>query len=363
LALLHDSAEPDVIVCDIDMPGMDGVEFIRNVAERELAGAVVIASALDSKVVQAVRAVSEGYGLQVLGAVAKPLTGRGLTDLLGTYRRTPRTRSASPASSHESITAADVRTALADGSICVDVQPGVEVATGLVTFADAVPRWRRPGAADLPYETFHPVVERVGLLAELFDAVLRQAARSVVDSAAEGRVELTVQLTPGLLEDASLADNAARTVREVGADPALITFALDERALRNAPGPALNLCTRLRVKGFNVAIDNFGSGNTPADQLRRFPCTQARIAPQLVAGAGRDRQRADALEAIAEVARTLDLLLVGGGCDSEDDLRLLLELGCGRVVGPLIAAPLPAGELARWLAGWDPTSLGVGERE
>ena len=68
------------------MPGMDGVEFIRHVAEGELAGAVIIASGLDAKVIQAVRSVSEGYGLQVLGAVEKPLTARRLGELLAAYR-------------------------------------------------------------------------------------------------------------------------------------------------------------------------------------------------------------------------------------------------------------------------------------
>ena len=77
LALLETSAAPDVIVCDIDMPGMDGVEFIRHVAERRLASAVAIASGLDRRVLETVRAASEGYGLQVLGAVEKPLTARG----------------------------------------------------------------------------------------------------------------------------------------------------------------------------------------------------------------------------------------------------------------------------------------------
>ena len=79
-----------MIVCDLEMPGMDGVEFIRRVAERGLASAVVIASGLDRRVLSAVQSVSEGYGLQVLGAVEKPLTARRLGELLAAYRPPPR---------------------------------------------------------------------------------------------------------------------------------------------------------------------------------------------------------------------------------------------------------------------------------
>jgi EAL domain-containing protein (putative c-di-GMP-specific phosphodiesterase class I) len=142
-----------------------------------------------------------------------------------------------------------------------------------------------------------------------------------------------------------------------------MTFALDERALRNAPASALDVLTRLRVKGFGVAIDNFGSSTGPPDQLRRFPVTRARLAPMLVAGAGKDARRADVLETVAELARTLDVVLVGSGCESDDDLRLLLELGCDRVLGPFVAAPMPGAELAAWVAAWHPARLSVGEHE
>jgi EAL domain-containing protein (putative c-di-GMP-specific phosphodiesterase class I)/DNA-binding SARP family transcriptional activator len=364
LALLHDSAAPDVIVCDIDMPGMDGVEFIRHVAARELAGAVVIASALDTKVVQAVRSVSEGYGLQVLGAVAKPLTRRGLTELLATYRRPPRSEPLESADGRTGMSAADVRAGLADGRITVQAQPGVEVATGLVTCADAVPRWLRPGGAELPIAVLRSAVERAGQLADLSNRALEAAGRWLVGWAGDGMVvEVTVPLASDSVSDTTLADRAAATVHALGADPALITFALDERVVRNAPADALDVSTRLRVKGFNVALENFGSGHAPDEQLRRVPFTQARLPPLMVAGAAVHPERVDALETVAEAARILDVDLIGNGCESADDLRLLLDLGCSRVLGPFVAAPMPGEKLPVWSAAWHPTRLGLGDRE
>jgi EAL domain-containing protein (putative c-di-GMP-specific phosphodiesterase class I) len=342
---------------------MDGVEFIRHVAERELAGAVIIASALDAKLVQAVRSVSEGYGLRVLGAVVKPLTARALTDLLATYQRRPRS-SPSPAGSASSISAADARAALARGHIVVHLQPGIDAGTGLVTCADAVPRWNNPNAGWLPPDVFRPVLERAGLVAELAELALGVSCASILACAAEGfDLEVTVLLAPESLDDTALADRAAHTARGHGTDPRRMTFALDERALRNAPASALDVLTRLRVKGFGVAIDNFGSSTGPADQLRRFPVTRARLAPMLVAGAGKDARRAEVLETVAEIARTLEVVLVGTGCESEDDLRLLLELGCDRVLGPFVAAAMPGAELPAWVAAWHPARLSVGERE
>ena len=84
-----------MIICDVDMPGMDGAEFIRRVAERGLASAIAIASGLDRRLLNAIGVVGEGYGLQVLGTVEKPLTARRLSELLDepTARRAATARS------------------------------------------------------------------------------------------------------------------------------------------------------------------------------------------------------------------------------------------------------------------------------
>ncbi|MDO9352503.1 MAG: BTAD domain-containing putative transcriptional regulator, partial [Solirubrobacteraceae bacterium] len=125
LALLDDeSATPDVIVCDIDMPGMDGVEFIRNVAERRLASAVVIASGLHERVLETVRAASEGYGLQVLGAVSKPLTAAALDTMLSGYR--PQRRSAA-ATDDPSAAFGELAAALRDGTLPVAFAPVIDL--------------------------------------------------------------------------------------------------------------------------------------------------------------------------------------------------------------------------------------------
>ncbi|MEN0015693.1 MAG: BTAD domain-containing putative transcriptional regulator, partial [Solirubrobacteraceae bacterium] len=134
LRLLDGAVAPDVVVCDIDMPGMDGVEFIRHVAERGLVTAVVFASGLDRRVLDTVRAASEGYGLQVLGAVGKPLTAASLERLLGEFR--PDHADTAPVADTTAAVAAVVD-ALDDGSLTAMFEPIVDLAVGRITGLDA----------------------------------------------------------------------------------------------------------------------------------------------------------------------------------------------------------------------------------
>jgi SARP family transcriptional regulator, regulator of embCAB operon len=142
LELLARSAPPDVILVDLDMPGMDGVEFIRHVAERELASAVMIVSGLDPTVVHAVEALTEAYGLELLGAIEKPLTARRLAEVLGSYR--PQ-QAAQPGEGPEGITATDVAGALDEGKIVARWRPSVDLSNGSVSGAAAL--WRRRGSS------------------------------------------------------------------------------------------------------------------------------------------------------------------------------------------------------------------------
>ena len=79
------AAPPDVVIVDLDMPGMDGIEFIGHVAQRKLARAAVVASALDPALLNTVQTMARAYGLRVLGCVEKPMTAPKLADVLALF--------------------------------------------------------------------------------------------------------------------------------------------------------------------------------------------------------------------------------------------------------------------------------------
>ena len=357
LEQLAAAAPPDVIVCDIDMPGMDGVEFIRHVAERRLAGAVVIASGLDRSVLQAVEAVGEGYGLQVLGAVEKPLTARRLSELLGAYRRPPPMHGpAEPVAA----TDAELRAGLDEGRIGASFVPIVDLQNGAVSGARVVATWQRDAGATPCVVAEHASAQ---LVARLADHVLAIACEQLRELSATGvDIAMWIAIAETALSDVAHADRLLAIVRGRDSDPRRIVCVVGERAVRHSTPAELAVLTRLRVRGFGVCLDDVGGGHVSDDALGRVPLTAVGLARPLVCGAARDPARAAALEDALEAVRGLGLPAVAKGCDDASDYELLLQIGCRHAEGEFIAGALSGAELAGWARGWRAPSIADGPR-
>ena len=349
LEVLAASEPPDVIVCDIDMPGMDGVEFIRHVAERRLASAVLIASGLDRSVLHAVEAVGEGYGLQVLGAVQKPLTARGLAEMLAAYRRpTPQS------SAWTFATDADLRAALDQGRIGTYFVPIVDLHDGVVGGARAVPTWEDD--AGVPQSVLAGHVSREAA-ARLADRVLDAACGQVPQLTGAGLdLELWVAAADALADIGS-ADRLLGIVRGQEADPRRIVCTVSERAVRRSSPAELEILTRLRVKGFGICLDDFGGTHAGDDALERVPLTAVALSPALVSGAAGDPARAAALEQSLDRLRERGLPAVACGCDTAADYELLVQAGCRYVQGDFIGTAMAGGDLGGWALGWQAPAL------
>ena len=352
LDILAGSPQPDVIVCDIDMPGMDGVDFIRHVAERGLASAVVIASGLDSKVLDAVKTIGETHGLQVLGAVQKPLTARRLAELLTSYRRQP----VRPAAGAEvPFTTGEVVAAIAEGHVTTRFEPVVDLGECRVSAAEAVGGWVHPGTGPIPPAIFLPVLAAEGLLLRYAEAVLEQGCAALRQCRAAGlRLGVGLDVGAGTLGDVSLADRFLETVRGAGVEPSDVTCEVTEHTLPGAPPVALDVMTRLRVKGFGLALDHFGARRPSPDRLAHIPFTQVKIDGGLVTGAASVGERLALLEETVDVARSLGLPVMAVGCETEADFDALVEMGLRYVQGPFVGRDMAVDELIDVAATWTP---------
>lgn len=346
LALLGRVAPPDVILCDIDMPGMDGVEFVRRIGEQGVASSVVITSALESSVLHAVEAVGAGYGLTVLGSIEKPLSAASLRLVLGRH-----TSPCPTSADGGDRSTAELERALQRHEIRLAFEPTVDLATGLAW--SALVRVLGRDGVPLSGHVMVPALTRPETASRLVDALTAGASAAVAAWIAAGSVLAATLPLPGVvLGDVTVVERVTAIVEATGAVPSAVVWDVDAAAVRRDPTVALDVLTRLRLRGFGLSLRIANLVAPTVDPTAGAPVTEVRFGGRLVAGVAGSAARRDLLERMVGEVRGTGLPVTAGGCDGPADFDALLSLGCQRIHGRYVAAPMPAADLPAWADTW-----------
>jgi EAL domain-containing protein (putative c-di-GMP-specific phosphodiesterase class I) len=341
---------PDVLLVDLDMPGMDGIEVIGHVAQRQLARAVVVASALDPALLNTVQTMARAYGLRVLGSVEKPLTRDKLAAVLGSFDEQLH---AYDDDEIVEVSVASLRDALANNEIEPWFQPQVEFGNGKAVAVEALARWRRPDGHVVRPIHFIPLIEREGMVSALTDYMLEQSCRWKRRWDQQGlRLNVAINVSPQVLGDEGAADRYQEIARREGVEPSEVVLELTESSVMADAARGLGVLARLRLKGFGLSIDDFGTGYSSLAQLSQIPFTELKIDQGFVSGAHKQPRKRAVIEASLDLARKLQLDVVAEGVETVEDWQMLADLGCGMAQGHLIAQPVPGAELTAALGRW-----------
>ncbi|HEX7341048.1 MAG TPA: EAL domain-containing response regulator [Rhodanobacteraceae bacterium] len=350
LATLRQQAQTvDVILVDLDLPRMDGIEFIDHVARDKLAQAVVVLTALDPALLNTVQIMARDSGMRVLGTIEKPLTLAKLEEALDLYFTV---EMAVDDDTHQEIDEGLLAEALASGDFESWFQPQVAIDNGFVTGAEALARWRLNGA-QIPPTHFIVELERHGLICALTERILGQACASQKHWQDQGmHIGISVNVSMHDLGNTSVADRYEAIAHAAGVNPHDITLEITESAAICESAKVLNTLARLRLKGFGLSVDDFGTGWSSLSQLARLPVTELKIDQGFVNGATGDARNRAVVEASIELGRKLGLTTVAEGVRNIEEWQMLAELGCTRAQGELISMAVPSGQLAQTIDKW-----------
>ena len=341
---------PDVVLVDLDMPGMDGIEFIGHVAQDHLARGIALVSAMDPALLAAVQTMARACGLAVLGSIEKPLTVDKLRALLTSWDERLH---GDDEDDLVEVSLEDVRTALLHDELVAWFQPQVEFLNGKVIAVEALARWRRPDGHLVRAGHFVPLLEREGHSHKLTDAMLEQACRWKRKWDQDGmRLHLSVNVSPSVLGDPTIADHYQQVVGDHGVRPEDVMLEITEGSLVTDAARGLGVLARLRLKGFGLSIDDFGTGYSSLAQLSQIPFTELKIDRDFVSGASTAPRKRAVIEASLDLARKLQLEVVAEGVETTEDWQMLAELGCGVAQGYLIAAPVAGEDLSDAVGRW-----------
>jgi EAL domain-containing protein (putative c-di-GMP-specific phosphodiesterase class I) len=340
----------DLILSDLNMPDMDGVEFVRHLAARKGCPPLAFLSGAESGLLRAAEALGRAYFLEVLGALSKPVSREALTAVLDrmAVERAPRGQRKKIV-----IEEADLARGIEARELVFHYQPKVEIASGRLSGVEALVRWQHPTHGLLFPDSFIAMAESGPLIEPLTEALVEIGLAQVQAWHAAGFTpHLGINLSPSMLSDVTLPDRFAAAAARLGVPAEAIVFEITETGVAREELIYLEIVTRLRMKGFRLSVDDFGTGQSSLQRLEALPFGELKIDRQFVHGAAKNPAKAAILEASLGLARTLGQKSVAEGVELKEDWELLERLGCDVAQGYFIAKPMPAAALTDWAKAW-----------
>lgn len=338
----------DVVFTDLQMPGMDGVEFLRQLVRRGYDGQVVLVSGEDARILKSAETLAHSRGLRVLGSLAKPATREQLQQRLhgenppGAIGEAPRLYPPE-----------DVREAIAAGQVAICYQPQVAFATGEVLGVEAKMGWRHPRHGFVPADAWLAGERCSGVRNDLtrtaLPSTLEHAARweSLGDDFRVG-INLSMDDLAALDFPDFIVDAAARARFPLSR----IVLEINEAGMTRDPLISLDVLTRLRLKRISLLIDDFGAGQSSLAHLRDVPFDELKLDGCFVHGAGRDASSNAIVKASLMLARQLNMRTIAQGIDDLDDWNMLRGLSCDAAQGSFVGAPMQGDALCEWARAW-----------
>jgi EAL domain-containing protein (putative c-di-GMP-specific phosphodiesterase class I)/CheY-like chemotaxis protein/GGDEF domain-containing protein len=354
---------PDIVVLDLMMPGMDGVQVIAEMAEKGYTCSLIIISGIDRQTIESAQKTAQMRGFNVLGVLGKPFRRHHLARLLERYAANDATTTVASAEafnpSHTSPStlpsAAQLEAAITNGEIHIVLQPKVYCRTGTLAGFEALARWQHDGEAVAP-DQFIRLAEDEGLIDKLTWVVFEQAL-SAMDALRSPLVplvnvsdlSLAINISVLSLTKEALFERMVELCSARGIPPGRIIFELTESAAMRDPVRSIETLTRLRLKGFKLSIDDFGTGYSSMAQLVRLPFSEIKVDKSFVLNALSTTEDEAVVRSIVQLGANLGMKSTAEGIESEQTLNYLRSIGCDLAQGFGIGRPMPASDIPSWL--------------
>jgi EAL domain-containing protein (putative c-di-GMP-specific phosphodiesterase class I)/ActR/RegA family two-component response regulator len=340
----------DIVLLDLALPGADALEVIRRMAEMNSSAGIIVAGAQKADVLFAIETMAQAYGVNLLGAIAKPAGEQRIRALAANYTPLAIRHKANPGPSFSFV---DVARGLQAREFDPFFQPKIELETGQVKGLEMFARWRHPQHGILGPAAFMPVLEQNNRIDFLDWSMIEKtvaACRTLHDKGIP--ISFSVNVDQATLAHPQFLAQINACLQRHRIMPDYITFEMTESSVLSADPHFLERLLRLRMQGFGLAIDDYGTGRSNLQLLAAVPFTELKIDRSFVDGASKKRAISTVLKSCLGLARSLERLSVAVGVETKQDWDFLQGLGCTYAQGYYIAKPMPVEEFPVWLNDW-----------
>jgi len=251
----------------------------------------------------------------------------------------------------EQAVSSEMNEALQSGQFCFYLQPIYSITSGEPISAEALVRWKHPVRGLIPPSEFIPLFERNGFITRLDSYLWESVCKYLHDLKAEGIEPLPVSVNVSRLNlfNAHLTEDIIAMVRRYQLDPALLKLEITESAYTDNPEQLLTATKALRDYGFEIMMDDFGSGYSSLSMLKDLPVDVLKVDMRFLADMDQNGRAANVMTSIVRMAKWLDIVVIAEGVETQAQISFLRSIGCDGAQGYFYSHPLPEADFSALL--------------
>lgn len=337
----------DAFVLGLDMPGIDGVAMLERLAEREIGNPVILMSRMDDVLLESAIRLAKREGLNVAGVLKHPAIEQDFSALMQDVFKTRQIDTENDVTCPNS--PIDYKQALNNGHFHLVYQPQVDLENKAVVGVECLSRLSLPGIGEVEPGKFILEMENSGLISEFTLIAISQALNELKNIArriADFKISFNISV---LSLSEAFFDDLCHLVSEAGLEANNLVLEVNESSILSLNKHFEKVLIKLRLAGFSLMVDGFGSGLSTLRKMRDLPFSQIKINRKLVEDIGANKNVESILSAMIELAQNLSYRIVCEGVEDVRQLTFLKGLKCNVFQGNLLAKPISYYELRSFI--------------
>lgn len=346
-------SQNDILVLDLNMPEMDGIEVIRALSDKGVNLRLILISGFDARVLHSAKQLAEAHNMKVLASLTKPVAINEFIEVLGQIEAHAVSENKSNIAYHP-VTAEELEQAIRHHQLVLYYQPQLDIKYGTLQGAEALVRWEHPERGTIFPDQFIKLAEKNNLIGPLTEEIITIAVMQNQQWQSKGLdTVISINVSADNITSLSLPEQLRNLTDKHAISPKNFTLEITESAVMGELTSSLDVLNRLRMKGFSLAIDDFGTGYSSLTKLYQAPFTELKIDKHFVMRMLDDNEAMVIVKICIMLGHMLGMKLVAEGVASQEIWNKLHELGCDKAQGYFIAEPMLADDLILWQKGSD----------
>jgi len=346
--------EPSHIAIDLVMSTLDGIEVLRLLAVLGCGASIIIMGGIDTKVLESAQRCGYEEGLRIAGILQKPYSAAKFLALLD---NSPGSLGSLPGVAvfpdMRMLTQADFMEAVKHDQFALHYQPQINMTTGEVVGFEALVRWQHPQHGLIFPDAFIPLAEKSEGIIPLTYRIISLGVEFLAGLSHGNTLSLALNISSLSLKDLELVDRLSEACTQVSVEPRQITLEITETGMRADSVVELEVLTRLRLRGFHLAIDDFGVGYSSLEQLARVPFSVLKIDKSFVMSMMRFHESKQIVKSLIHLSRSLGLTTIAEGVENIETVTMLRAMGCELAQGHYFQRAMEVNAAKEWLRDWN----------